>query len=191
MLIGYARVSTNDQDAAMQLQQLRRAGVLKVFHEKQSSVGSRPQLQRALDSLRPGDVLAVYKLDRVARSLRDLLNILERIEAVGAGIRSLSEPIDTSSAAGRLMIQVLGAVAEFERSLIRERSMAGQRAAMERGVHCGKRRSIDAETEEDILLFWDTGDYTLRSLAHVFGVSESVVKRTIYRVHKPGHSSLR
>ena len=143
MLMGYARVSTSDQDTALQRDALRRAGVRRVYEEKRSAVVARPQLDVALRALRPGDVLVVYKVDRLARSLSDLLSILRRIDASGAGFRSVTEPIDTTSAAGRLMLQILGAFAEFERSLIRERSRAGQLAAVEAGWLPGRPRKFD------------------------------------------------
>ncbi len=190
MFVGYARVSTLEQDTDLQLRHLKRAGVRKVYQEKTSSVGARPQLHKLLDEIQPGQVLTVYKLDRIARSLRDLLNILERLEATGCGIRSLSEPIDTGTPAGRLMIQMLGAVAEFERSLIRERSIAGQRAAIERGSVPGRRRSLAPELEADVVRMYDTGLWSMQMLAEVFEIHTSSVKRAIYRVHRPGHSSL-
>jgi len=189
-LIGYARVSTDQQETDLQLDALRRAGVHRIFQEKGSSVGRRPQLQRALATLQPGDTLVVYKLDRLARSLRNLLDIIERMEAAGAGFRSLTEPIDTASAAGRLMLQMLGAVAEFERSLIRERSTAGQQLARSRGVHCGRPRSLSTDAEATIVRLYSSGHYSLDSLARHFGVHPSTVKRAVYRVTKPNHSSL-
>jgi DNA invertase Pin-like site-specific DNA recombinase len=145
MLVGYARVSTSDQDTALQRDALRRAGVRTVFEEKRSAVASRPELERALRSLKPGDVFVVYKVDRLARSLSHLLGILRRIEDARAEFRSLTEPIDTASSAGRLMLQLLGAFAEFERSLIRERSRAGQLAAVAAGWRPGRPRSFDYE----------------------------------------------
>lgn len=191
MLIGYARVSTSDQDTDMQLRALKRAGVQKIYQEKTSSVGQRPELQKLLATVGDGNRLVVYKLDRVARSLKDLLGILERLDNAGCGFQSLTEPIDTNTAAGRLMLQMLGAVAEFERSLIRERSMAGQRAAMLRGIHCGRRRSIGVDTEDAVVKLYRSGWYTLETLARIFEIHPSTVKRAIYRVHKPGHSSLK
>lgn len=161
MLVGYARVSTNEQETDLQIDALKRAGVEKIFSEKTSSVGKRLQLRRALDSLNRGDTLVVFKLDRMARSLKDLLLLLEQLSQVGAGFRSLTEPIDTASPAGRLMIQMLGAVAEFERSLITERSTAGQRAARERGVRIGRPRSLPAAHEADVVRLYGTGWYTL------------------------------
>lgn len=108
MLIGYARVSTSMQENFLQLDALKAAGVRRVFSEKRSSVGDRPQLRAALQVLSTGNVLVVYKLDRVARSLKDLLNILEAIHHAGAGFKSLTEPIDTSSAVGSLHRSNLG-----------------------------------------------------------------------------------
>jgi DNA invertase Pin-like site-specific DNA recombinase len=190
MMIGYARVSTTEQETTLQHDALMRAGVVQIFQEKASAVSSRPQLFKALSSMHEGDVLVVWKLDRLARSLQDLLLLLGKLDAKKCGIRSLSEPIDTETPAGRLMIHMLGAVAQFERSLIRERCMAGQRAAMARGVVCGRKRSISLEVEADIVQLHATGDYTLSMLSMVFEVHPSTVKRAVYRVKKPGHSSL-
>lgn len=137
MLIGYARVSTKEQETYLQIDALGKAGVTKIYQEKASAVSARPQLQKCLASLRPGDVLVVYKMDRIARSLKDLLSILDQISRVGAAIRSLTEPLDTSGPIGTFMVQVLGAVAQLERSIIRERALAGQIAAYNRGVRWG------------------------------------------------------
>ncbi|MCS4511883.1 recombinase family protein, partial [Xylophilus ampelinus] len=113
---------------------LKRAGVRQVYAEKTSSVGARPQLQIALAALRPGQTLVVWKLDRIARSLKDLLAILDGLKARGIALKSLTEPIDSSSAMGEFMLQILGAFAQLERSMIRERAIAGQVAAYMRGV---------------------------------------------------------
>jgi len=193
MLIGYARVSTKEQDTTLQLDALQRAGVEleNIVQEKRGGTSKRPQLQTLLAQLQNGDVVMVYKLDRFARSLVDLLGIISRIEAAGATFRSITESIDTSSPAGRMMLAMLGAFAEFERGMIRERSMAGQQAAMERGTHCGRPRSLDADTEADIVKLYESGWYTLDSLAMVFDAHPSTIKRAVYRVKKPGHSSLR
>lgn len=189
-LVGYARVSTQEQDTSLQIAALRSAGVTEFFEEKASGAQlDRPALWECLDSLRPGDQFIFYKLDRVARSLPDLLSIIARVEKAGATIRSLTEPIDTSSALGRFMLQILGAMAEFERSLIRERCMAGQREAMARGVHCGKPLSVDQVTAVAIVEMYATGLHTLKGVAQRFGVSDSVVKRLVYKKTKPGYRS--
>jgi DNA invertase Pin-like site-specific DNA recombinase len=151
MLVGYARVSTSDQETALQRDALKRAGVRRVFEEKRSAVAARPRLDAALQTLKAGDVLVVYKVDRLARSLSDLLSILRRIDAAGAGFRSVTEPIDTTSAAGRLMLQILGSFAEFERSLIRERSIAGINAARDRGVQLGRPRTLSPRLERAVV----------------------------------------
>lgn len=191
MLIGYARVSTKDQETDLQLDALKRAGVTKIFEEKASSVGTRPQLRRCLETLRPGDVFVIYKLDRVARSLPDLLSILADIKAAGALVKSLTEPLDTTTAMGSFVIQILGAVAELERGIIRERSIAGQRAARDRGVMPGRPRSLSPDDEAEAVRLYLTQRYTIAGLAQRYGVSDSVVKRALYRVKKPGHSSLK
>lgn len=180
MLVGYARVSTLDQETDLQFDALRRAGVRKIYSEKTSGVSARPQLQRLLSDLKFGDQLVVYKLDRLARSLRDLLGIIERLDGMSCDFKSLTEPIDTSSPAGRLMLQILGAVAEFERSLIRERSIAGQVAAFNRGVKLGvKRRSITEEGIAEMRQLYSTGEFSYPDVAAFFNVHPSTAKRLI------------
>ncbi len=140
MLIGYARVSTDDQDTDAQTASLRKAGCERVFTEKASGGRwDRPELAKALEQLRAGDVLVVWKLDRLSRSLKDLLTIIERIDAVQAGFRSLTEAVDTTTPAGRMMMQMVGAFAEFERAMIRERTRAGLDAARQKGRIGGRR----------------------------------------------------
>jgi DNA invertase Pin-like site-specific DNA recombinase len=185
VLYGYARVSTVEQETRLQLEALKRAGVDEVFAEKGSAVGKRPELHRCIAALRAGDVLVVWKLDRLARSLRDLLNILEALHAAGAGIRSLTEPIDTATPAGVLMVQVLGAVAQFERSIIRERVVAGQRAARLTGKRWGPVRSLSPEVEEEVVWRYVLGGGTYRSLAAEFETSYLVVRGAVYRVTRP------
>lgn len=191
LIYGYARVSTSEQETTLQIDALKRASVDEIYQEKTSSIGARSELKKLLSVLKKDDLLIVYKLDRLARSLKDLLSILEQIEKAGCGFRSLTEPIDTVTPAGRLMLNILGSVAEFERSLIRQRSMAGQAAAMARGVHCGRPRVNAAEVESDIVKMWASGGYTLKQLAFIFDCSDSVIKRSVYRVHRPSSSSLR
>ena len=124
MLIGYARVSKgDDQSTAAQKRALKEAGCDRLFEEAASGGRwDRPQLHRMLDHLRPNDIVVVWKLDRLSRSLKDLLHILEKLEAAGAGFRSLTESIDTTTPAGRMMMQMVGSFAEFERAMIRERT---------------------------------------------------------------------
>lgn len=190
MLVGYARVSTIEQDTALQLDALRRAGVRRVFQDKSSGVGQRPQLHVAVGTLRPGDTLVVWKLDRMARSLVDLLGIVYRVRQAGATIKSLTEPIDTSNPIGEFTLQVLGAVAQLERNMILERTAAGLAAARARGVKLGRSRVLSEADEARLVRAYETGRYTMGELADSYSVSLSVVKRAIYRVHKPGHTSL-
>lgn len=191
MKIAYGRVSTVIQDTALQEDAFRRAGADKVVTEKWSSVGKRPQLMELLSTLTTGDVLVVYKLDRLGRSLQDLLEILNRITASGAVFLSLTEAIDTSTPAGKLMYSILGAVAEFERSLIRQRSIAGQVAAVERGVKIGRPRKLSPAKESALYRDWLTGAFTQSALCQKYHVHSTVVRRVIYAAEKPSHPWVR
>src|SRR5919205_2274577 len=138
-LVGYARVSTLDQKPQLQLDALRAAGCQKLFVEKASGAKEdRAQLQAALDYMRPGDTLVVWKLDRLARSMKQLIATVEELKEREIGFRSLTEAIDTTSAAGELFFHIFGALAQFERSIIRERTNAGIRAALARGRKGGR-----------------------------------------------------
>jgi DNA invertase Pin-like site-specific DNA recombinase len=140
MELGYARVSTTEQDTSLQIAALRAAGVVAYWEEQTSGVKARPALEQLLNLLQPGDVLVVYKLDRLARSLSDLLRIAEKVTKSGATLRSLTEPLETVTPVGRMLFQLLGAFAEFERNVIRERCSAGMAEAMKRGVKFGRKR---------------------------------------------------
>lgn len=180
MLYGYARVSTKDQETRMQIDALQAAGAQDIRQEKCSSVGTRPELRNLLAELKKGDVLLVYKMDRIARSLKDLLEILDGLSKVGATIKSLTEPLDTSGPIGTFMVQVLGAVAQLERSIIRERSMAGQIAAYKRGVQLGrKKHATPPDVVAEMKRLRATGNYTWAALGSRFGVHESTAKRLV------------
>ena len=140
MLIGYARVSTEDQDLALQRAALKAAGCRRIYEEKVSGARrDRPELARLLDVLREEDVVVVTRLDRLARSTRDLLDIAEQLNGIGAGLRSVAEPwADTTSPAGRMVLTVFAGIAEFERSLIHQRTSSGREAAKKRGVRFGR-----------------------------------------------------
>ena len=139
MLVGYARVSTQDQNSALQLDALKAAGCEKVFTEKASGAQrDRPELAAALSYTRSGDSLVVWKLDRLARSLPQLIETVATLEDQGIGFRSLTEAIDTTTAGGKLIFHIFGALAEFERSVIRERTRAGLKAARDRGRKGGR-----------------------------------------------------
>src|SRR3954470_16316036 len=147
MLIGYARVSTEDQDLTLQRSPLKEVGCERIYDEKVTGARrTRPQLARMLDQLRAGDVVVVSRLDRLARSTRDLLEIAEQLNEAEAGLRSLHEPwADTTSPAGRMVLTVFAGIAEFERELIRERTHAGRVAAKARGVRFGRPPKLTAD----------------------------------------------
>jgi DNA invertase Pin-like site-specific DNA recombinase len=139
LLVGYARISTDEQTTRLQLDALRAAGCAVIHEDAASGVSrSRPGLSRALAALAAGDTLVVWRLDRLGRSLRDLLDISETLRERNIALRSLSDHIDTATAAGRMLYAVLGAVAQFERDVLRERTVAGMRAAKPRGEHIGR-----------------------------------------------------
>ena len=147
MLVGYARVSTEDQDLTLQRAALSGAGCKRVYEEKVSGAKRvRPELTRMLDQLRAGDVVVVSRLDRLARSTRDLLDIAEQLKQAEAGLRSLHEPwADTTSPAGRMVLTVFAGIAEFERELIHERTGAGRVSAKARGVRFGRPPKLAAD----------------------------------------------
>ena len=176
--MGYARVSTSDQDVSLQLDALKAAGCLKVFKDKASgSLDRRPQLDRLLDQLRPGDTIVVWRLDRLGRSLRNLIELVERLDKEGVGFRSLTESIDTTTAGGKLIFQIFGALAEFERSLIRERTMAGLAAARARGRVGGRPPVMTPQKVKLARQLYDAKESTVEEIASTLGVS----RKTIYR----------
>jgi DNA invertase Pin-like site-specific DNA recombinase len=181
MLVGYARVSTEEQETNLQIDAMLAFGVQKVWQEKASAVSRRPVLAGMLSSLKPGDVVVVYKVDRMARSLADLLALLERIENAGASFKSITEPIETNTSVGRLLMQMVGAFAEFERNLIRERTAAGMAAARSRGVRFGRSRAMSARDEAECVAKFRTGNYSKSALARIYGCHLSSVKRALAR----------
>jgi DNA invertase Pin-like site-specific DNA recombinase len=177
--IGYARVSTLDQHLDLQLQALKRAGCTKIFREQVSSRDRhRPELQRLLDQLRAGDTIVVWKLDRIARSTRELLEIMDAIREAGARFQSLSEPwADTTTHAGKMIMTVFAGIAEFERDLIRERTTAGREAAKQRGVRFGRPRKLNPAQEKLARRLFAEGK-AVQDIAQTFNVHPA----TIYRL---------
>ena len=139
---GYARVSTTEQNTAAQLAAFKRAGIESVVQEKASAVKKRPELDKLLSSMKKGDVLVVYKLDRLARSVLHFSSVFDSLKARGIGFRSLTESIETDTPQGRMFLHLLSAFAEFERELIRERCLAGKRAARAAGKTWGRKRAL-------------------------------------------------
>ena len=177
-LYGYARVCTRDQDLAAQDAELRAAGCAKVFKEKASGAKTdRPELAKVIRRLEPGDVLVVTRLDRLARSTRDLLNVLDEISKRGAGFRSLKDTwADTTTPHGKLMLTVLGGLAEFERSLIAARTGEGRKRAQERGVRFGRPRKLTAHQRDEALQRIAAGE-TQADIARLLNVSPPTISR--------------
>lgn len=181
LLLGYARVSRgDDQNNIMQTKALKAAGCRRLFEETASGGRwDRPELQRLLDQLREGDTLVVWKLDRLSRSLKDLLHIMERIGNAGAGFRSITENIDTATPAGRMMMQMVGAFAEFERAMIRERTSAGLAAARAEGRIGGRRKKLDPAKRREIAESVISGRKSGADMARLYGVSQPTVSRIV------------
>ena len=186
MLIGYTRVSTQDQDPEAQADALKEAGCALIFSETASGGRwDRPELHRLLERLRPGDVVVVWKLDRLSRSLRDVLTLMERLETAGAGFRSLTEAIDTTSAAGRMMMQMVGAFAEFERAMLRERTRAGMDAARRQGRVGGRRPKLSPQQQAEIRMMVGRGEKTAAEAARLFKVHPATISRLLVRDPAP------
>jgi len=187
MLIGYARVSTQDQTPELQLDALQRIGCEKIFTEKASgSQRDRSQLKAALEYVRSGDTLVVWKLDRLARSLKQLIETIEQLKERDIDFRSLTEAIDTATPGGRLTFHIFGALAEFERSLIQERTLAGLASARARGKRGGRPPALSSD---DVLvakaLLRDPA-ISVEEVARRLGVSPS----TLYRYFPGGRGAL-
>ena len=178
MIIGYARVSTDDQKLEAQTDILESAGAERVFADKiTGSVRSRPQLDQMIDQLRQGDVVVVTKYDRLARSLRDLLDIVETIRERGAGFRSLAEDIDTTTPAGRLVFHVFASIAQFERERISERTREGLQAARKRGRVGGRPPALSPAQRDEVRRMRDVEHRSLAEIARLFKVSTKTVRR--------------
>lgn len=178
MTYGYARVSTDGQSVTAQVAALQAAGAGKVFREVASGAQTdRAQLRRAIEALEPGDVLMVTRLDRLARSTRDLLNTLAAITSRGAGFRSLSDAwADTTTPHGRLMVTFLGGLAEFERDLIRARTGEGRERAKTRGVKMGRKPKLTLHQQREAVRRREDGE-SVREIARTYNVSHSTISR--------------
>jgi DNA invertase Pin-like site-specific DNA recombinase len=177
-VVGYARVSTADQKLEGQLEALKAAGAETIFREKVSGVrADRPQLAKLMASLKAGDVVTVTKLDRLGRSTRELLDLIERISKAGASFRSLGDPLfDTTGAQGRLLVTMLAAIAEFERELIKERTGAGRERAMAEGVKFGRKRKLSDYQRAEAEKRRAAGE-TLGAIAKSYDVAISMISR--------------
>jgi DNA invertase Pin-like site-specific DNA recombinase len=181
MLIGYARVSKGDEQSnKAQARALSEAGCKRVFEEKASGGRwDRPELHRMLDQLRDGDTVVVWKLDRLSRSLKDVLHLMDKITSAGAGFRSLTEAIDTTTAAGRMMMQMVGSFAEFERAMIRERTTTGLAQARAEGRIGGRRKKLDPKKRREIAESVLSGRKSGAEMARLYDISEPTVSRIV------------
>ena len=175
MLIGYARISTEDQKLDLQRQALEEAGCERIFEDTAGGAAERPALRAALDHLRAGDTLVVWRLDRLGRSLKDLIAHAESLRTQGVGLRSLKEAIDTDSSAGKLVFHIFGALAEFERALIRERTRAGLAAARARGRIGGRRKRLDEDRRRHAVELYRSRQRTVKEICALVGISRSTL----------------
>lgn len=178
MIIGYARVSTEDQNLEAQLDALNAAGAEQIYVDKISGTKrARPELEKALDHLRAGDILVVTKYDRLARSLRALLEIVDTVKSRGAGFRSLAEDIDTTTPAGRLVFHVFASIAQFERERISERTREGLDAARRRGRIGGRPSALSVDQRQELRKMRDEEGRSPTEIAKLFKVSANSVRR--------------
>lgn len=177
MLIGYARVSTDDQNLNLQQDALKKAGCEKIYEDRISGAkAARPGLQQTLEILRAGDVLVVWRLDRLGRSLKDLLQIVEVLENQGIELQSLQESINTTSSGGKLIFHLFAALAEFERNLIRERTQAGLQAARARGRKGGRPKALSPAQRQVAVRLYAEKQHTITQICQMMGIS----KPTLY-----------
>ncbi|MCD9124009.1 recombinase family protein [Cupriavidus sp. UGS-1] len=184
--IGYARVSTADQNLDLQRDALTRAGCVQIYEEKLSgkSAAARPELVNVLRALREGDTLVVWRLDRLARSVSDLIRIVEELAKRGIGFESLNERIDTSSAQGRMFLSIMGAMAQFQREIIAENTAAGLKAARARGRMGGRPAKLDDRALREITALLRDPGITVASVAERYGVSRATLYNSIARAEK-------
>jgi|LAHS01.1.fsa_nt_gb DNA invertase Pin-like site-specific DNA recombinase len=190
MLIGYARVSTEDQTLSVQVKNLREAGCTVIFKEKISgAIRKRPELQKLLKKVKKGDILVVHRLDRLARSTQHLLEITEYLRTKDTGLRSLSEPwADTTSAAGRMILTVFAGIAEFERALIRERTAEGRKLARERGIHMGRPAKLKPHEAETACKLIMEKQVAVSEVAMKYGVHRTTIYRLVAAAQRTKHA---
>ncbi len=183
MLIGYARVSSQDQNLDLQTDALQRAGCEQLFVEKVTGSGTkaRPEWESCQHALRQGDTLIVWRLDRLGRSLKDLVDIIQRLNDRSVGFRSLTESIDTTSTGGKLIFHIFGALAEFEHSLIRERTKAGLAAARARGRKGGRRPKLSASDIKKAVAMLGDPSVTKSEVSEHFGVTRMTLNKALER----------
>ena len=178
MRIGYARVSSDDQNLSLQINALQKAKCKRIYEDRVSGAQAKRQgLDELLKTLREGDVVVVWRLDRLGRSLKDLLDLVEEIQNSGAQFTSLEEKIDTTSSGGKLIFHIFGAFSEFERNLIRERTFAGLEAARKRGLRGGRPKSLGRKQQKQLVTVYKSKKHSIAEICEMFGVS----KPTLYK----------
>ena len=176
MRIGYCRISTPEQDLSLQVDALNAAGCKRIFQDVASGAkDDRPELNRLFDILRAGDELVVWRLDRLGRSLRHLINIVESLREQNVGFLSLTENFDTSTNGGRLIFNIFASLADFERELIRERTKAGLESARARGRKGGRPRKLNSNQVRTLKAMYDSRDHSLSEIARTFNISRPTV----------------
>ena len=191
MLIGYARVSTVDQNLDLQIDALKQAGCQKICSDKISGAkAERPGLEKVLELCRAQDTLVIWRLDRLGRSLKDLIQIAETLKAQSIGLKSLQEGIDTTTSTGRLMFHLFGAVAEFEKNLIKERSKAGLDAARSRGRLGGRPKSLDHNQQQLVVKLYNERQHTIAEICQMMEISKPTLYSYLASAQNiPCHSS--
>lgn len=186
MLIGYARVSTDDQNLHLQQDALSQIGCERIFEDHLSgATAERPGLRKSLEFARPGDTLVVWRLDRLSRSLKDLIEMVTLLESKKVGLKSLQEMLDTSSPSGKLVFHVFGALAEFERNLIRERTQAGLNAARARGRKGGRPKVLDDAKRTLAISLYDGKKHTVAQICAMMGISKPTLYKYIHASRTP------
>jgi DNA invertase Pin-like site-specific DNA recombinase len=185
MLIGYARVSTDDQNLDLQKDALTKSGCDKIMEDRLSGAkAERPGLKSALDFARKGDIIVVWRLDRLSRSLKDLIEMVTLLESKGIGLKSLQESIDTSTSSGKLVFHIFGALAEFERNLIRERTNAGLQAARARGRKGGRPKLLDADKRALAVKLYNEKEHTVDHICKMMGISKPTLYKYIESINE-------
>ena len=186
MILGYARVSTDDQETNLQIDALEKAGCERIFQEKSSGTRhDRPELNRLLDQARERDIVLVWKVDRLGRSVKQLIETVEILHQAGVQLKSLTENIiDTTTPSGKLVFGVFALIAEFERDMLRQRTMAGLAAAKKRGRVGGKPRSLDSVKIKKARVMLDSDQYTKTEVAKELGVSRHTLWRSLKRIEE-------
>jgi DNA invertase Pin-like site-specific DNA recombinase len=180
MLLGYARVSTDDQDLSLQLDALQLAGCERIFRDTASGAkADRPGIQQALDTVRAGDTLIVWRLDRLGRSLTQLIALMTQLDERKVGFKSVTEQIDTTTSGGKLIFHIFGALAEFERNLIRERTRAGLAAARARGRQGGRPKKLDARKAQVAQRLYNDKINSIDDICKTLGISRATLYRYI------------